>query len=150
MEILLKRIAKKPNYTIGKIFINGEYFCDSLEDTDRNLSQDMPVEDIERIKVYGNTAIPTGSYSIDMNTVSSKFKDRIWAKPYNGKIPRLLDVPGFNGVLIHPGNTNKDTLGCILVGENKVVGKVINSINTYKIFMSKLSNSNEPIKITVV
>jgi hypothetical protein len=110
----------------------------------------MPVEDIERIKVYGNTAIPTGSYSIDMNTVSSKFKDRIWAKPYNGKIPRLLDVPGFNGVLIHPGNTNKDTLGCILVGENKVVGKVINSINTYKIFMSKLSNSNEPIKITVV
>ena len=127
MEILVKRIAKKSKYTIGKMYIDGQYICDTLEDADRGLNQNMSLEEIKNKKVYGETAVPTGTYKVDMNTVSPKFKSRTWAKPYGGKLPRLVLVPGYDGVLIHPGNKAEDTLGCILVGENKAVGQVLNS-----------------------
>jgi len=133
--ILVKRIARKERYTIGHLYINGKYMCDTLEDTDRGLRQRMGQEKIKELKSYGKTAIPTGTYKVDMNTVSPKFSQRSWAKPYKGKIPRLIGVPGFDGVLIHPGNTAEDTLGCILVGRNKVVGKVIDSVNTFNMVM---------------
>ena len=87
----------------------------------------MSLKEINNKKVYGETAVPTGTYKVDMNTVSPKFKSRTWAKPYGGKLPRLVLVPGYDGVLIHPGNKAEDTLGCILVGENKAVGQVLNS-----------------------
>lgn len=109
MEILVQRKAKKPGYTIGKMFIDGLYFCDTLEDEVRNLE----VED----KIPGKTAIPEGRYKVIVN-VSPKFKR---------ELPRLVDVPGFSGILIHRGNTSEDTSGCILVGENKQKGRVINS-----------------------
>ena len=117
MKILVKRIAKRPTYTIGKMYLDGKYFCDTLEDTDRNISQSTPLDTIKKVKLPNNTAIPTGTYKVIVN-VSPKFKRLL---------PRLLNVPGFDGVLIHRGNTDKDTSGCILIGENKVVGKVINS-----------------------
>lgn len=148
MKLLLKRIAKKPTYTIGKLYLDGEYFADTLEDRDRGLTQDMDLEDILRIKVYGETAIPTGTYRIDMNTISPKFKDRSWAKPYKGKIPRLLDVPGFDGVLLHPGNSANDSLGCILVGNNTQVGKVLNSQAVFKRLMQKLLGEQD-ITLTI-
>lgn len=148
MELLLKRIAKKPTYTIGKLYINGEYFADTLEDKDRGLTQDMELEDILKVKVYGETAIPTGTYKIDMNTISPKFKNRSWAKPYKGKIPRLLDVPGFDGVLLHPGNTSNDSLGCVLVGNNTQVGKVLNSQAVFKRLMQKLLGEQD-ITLTI-
>lgn len=148
MELLLKRIAKKPTYTIGKLYIDGEYFSDTLEDRDRGLTQDMDLEDILRIKVYGETAIPTGTYRIDMNTISPKFKDRSWAKPYKGKIPRLLNVPGFDGVLLHPGNSANDSLGCVLVGNNTQVGKVLNSQAVFKRLMQKLLGEQD-ITLTI-
>lgn len=148
MKMLLKRIAKKPTYTIGKLYLDGEYFADTLEDRDRGLTQDMDLEDILRIKVYGETAIPTGTYKIDMNTISPKFKDRSWAKPYKGKIPRLLDVPGFDGVLLHPGNSADDSLGCILVGNNTQVGRVLNSQAVFKRLMQKLLGEQD-ITLTI-
>lgn len=117
MKILVKRTAKRPTYTIGKMYLDGKYFCDTLEDTDRNISQTTPLDTIKKVKLPNNTAIPTGTYKVIVN-VSPKFKRLL---------PRLLNVPGFDGVLIHRGNTDKDTSGCILIGENKVVGKVINS-----------------------
>lgn len=117
MKILVKRIAKRPTYTIGKMYLDGKYFCDTLEDTDRNISQSTPLDTIKKVKLPNNTAIPTGTYKVIVN-VSPKFKRLL---------PRLLNVPGFDGVLIHRGNTDKDTSGCILIGENKVVGRVINS-----------------------
>lgn len=117
MKILVKRIAKRPTYTIGKMYLDGKYFCDTLEDTDRNISQSTPLDTIKKVKLPNNTAIPTGTYKVIVN-VSPKFKRLL---------PRLLNIPGFDGVLIHRGNTDKDTSGCILIGENKVVGKVINS-----------------------
>ena len=148
MEILVKRIAKKSKYTIGKMYIDGQYICDTLEDADRGLNQNMSLKEINNKKVYGETAVPTGTYKVDMNTVSPKFKSRTWAKPYGGKLPRLVLVPGYDGVLIHPGNKAKDTLGCILVGENKAVGQVLNSQVTFKKIMSILTKGTN-ITITI-
>ena len=109
MRLELNRIAKKPLYTIGKVFVDGKYFCDTLEDRCRDLDREE--------KVMNETAIPAGVYEVIVN-VSAKFKR---------KLPLLLDVPHFTGIRIHRGNTDKDTSGCILVGENKQLGRVINS-----------------------
>ena len=103
---------------------------------------------IAKVKVYGKTAIPTGTYVVDMNTVSPKFGKRSWAQPYGGKVPRLQDVPGYEGVLIHPGNTADDTSGCILVGRNKVKGQVVESQDTFHSLMNILKGDND-ITITI-
>lgn len=149
MKLLLKRIAKMEKYTIGKLYIDGKYFSDTLEDTDRNLTNTMSKDEIVKVKVYGKTAIPTGTYVVDMNTVSPKFGKRSWAQPYEGKVPRLQDVPGYEGVLIHPGNTADDTLGCILVGRNKVKGQVVESQDTFKALMEVLIKVRDEITITI-
>ncbi len=117
MKLTLKRTAKKPTYTIGKLYVDGQYFCDTLEDKDRGLRQNMPLSEIKKIKVMHETAIPSGTYNVIVNMSPSKKR----------LLPRLLNVPGYEGILIHRGNTDKDSSGCILVRENKAVGKVINS-----------------------
>lgn len=141
MNITLNRIAKKAKYTIGKLYINDKYFCDTLEDTDRGLTQSMTEQQIVSKKVYGETAIPTGTYRIIIS-YSNKFKKQM---------PLLLNVPGFAGIRIHSGNTEKDSLGCILVGKNKAVGKVLESRDTYSKLFSILQEANkkETIKITI-
>lgn len=152
MNITIKRIFKGDKYTIGKLYVNGIYECDTLEDTDRGLTQSMPLTEIQSKKLYGETAIPTGTYEIDMNTVSPKFKDRSWAKFCGGKLPRLIDVPGYSGVLIHVGNKPVDTLGCILVGDNKIKGQVINSTSTFQelySIMLKAKVAGEKITVTI-
>jgi len=149
IKVLVKRIAKKPKYTIGKLFINGVFYANTLEDTDRGLTQDMSEDEIKNKKIYGETAIPTGTYKVDMNTVSPKFKNRSWAKPYGGKLPRLVDVKGFNGVLTHPGNQASDTLGCLLVGKNDVVGKVTNSVHYFNKIMAELLKDPNNITLTI-
>ena len=136
MNLELKRIFKGENYTIGRLFIDGEYFCDTLEDPVRQL-------DSADDKIYSKTAIPTGKYKVSMSIVSPKYSIR---KSYNwcgGRLPRLLDVPFFEGILIHSGNTPDHTAGCILVGENKVKGQVINSMNTLKNLWVKLNVADE-------
>lgn len=152
MNITIKRIFKGDKYTIGKLYVNGIYECDTLEDTDRGLTEDSPLSEIQSKKVYGETAIPTGTYKIDMNTVSPKFKDRLWAKFCGGKLPRLIDVPGYSEVLIHVGNKPADTLGCILVGDNKIKGQVINSTSTFQelySLMLKAKVAGEEITVTI-
>lgn len=136
MNLELKRIFKGKDYTIGRLFIDGKYFCDTLEDPVRQLDS---VDD----KIYSKTAIPAGKYKISMSIVSSKYSIR---KSYNwcgGRLPRLLDVPFFEGILIHSGNTPDHTAGCILVGENKIKGQVINSMNTLKNLWVKLNIADE-------
>lgn len=153
MELRLSRDYKKDKYTIGRLYINGKFFCNTIEDKSRGLSSDMNESQIKILKVYGETAIPTGTYTIDMNTVSPKFKDRSWAKPYGGKIPRLLNVKGFEGVLIHTGNTAKDSLGCILLGLNTKKGMVTNSTEYFHVLMKELLRAKmlgETITITIV
>ena len=109
MNIELNRITRKLSYTIGRLFVDGKYFCDTLEDRCRDLDKEE--------KVMNETAIPEGIYEVIVN-VSAKFRR---------KLPLLLDVPHFSGIRIHRGNMDKDTSGCILVGENKQQGRVINS-----------------------
>ena len=135
MRLTLRRIAKKETYTIGHLYVDGIYVCDTVEDKDRGLKSHHPLEQIKKVKVYGETAIPMGTYVIDMDRVSPKFSSRSWAKPYGGKIPRLRSVPGFESILIHPGNTAASSLGCILVGINDKVGRVSDSQKTFKKLM---------------
>lgn len=116
MKILVKRTFLGDEYTIGHMYINGVYFCDTLEDPVRDTNKNGVFDNGEK-KIAGDTAIPYGTYPITVN-VSPKFKR---------ELPRLSGVAEFEGVLIHRGNTAKDTAGCILIGENKVKGKVINS-----------------------
>lgn len=152
MEIKVKRRFKGANYTIGSLYVNGVYECDTIEDTDRGLDNIMPLSVIQTKKVYGQTAIPYGTYEIDMNIVSPKFKDRTWAKICDGKLPRLRDVRGFEGVLIHVGNKPEDTLGCILVGQNKVKGQVVNSTEAFANLYKKMDAAHkrsEKITITI-
>lgn len=130
LHLLVRRIAKRATYTISRWYIDGRYFCDGVEDKDRGLTQNMTETEIARRKVYGQTAIPTGTYSVIM-TYSPKFANRPWAKPHNGRVPILQKVPGFSGVRIHVGNTAADSLGCLLPGKNKVVGRVVDSTATF-------------------
>ena len=133
MKLTLNRIYRGPSYTIGKLYINNEYFCDTLEDTDRGLTDKMTLTEILKIKKPSETAIPSGTYKITLDIVSPKFSTKAFYRQVcNGKLPRLLNVKGFDGVLIHSGNTERDSSGCILVGQNKVKGKVINSQETFK------------------
>lgn len=142
MNIQLKRIAKKKTYTIGKLYLDGVYFCDTIEDKDRGLNQTMSINDIKKKKVYGKTAIPTGTYKIVID-YSNRFKKNM---------AHILNVPGYEGVRIHIGNSAKDTLGCIIVGKNKVVGKVLESRNTYNQLFPILQKAFKEgeIKITIL
>lgn len=154
MNITLRRIAKKPTYTIGKLYIDGVYFCDTLEDTDRGLTQSTPLTEIKKKKVPTKTAIPTGTYDLTMNIISPRLsRYQFYRTNCNGgRVPRLLNVPGFDGILIHVGNTAADSAGCVLVGNNSQVGKVLNSKTTflklYKI-LDKASREGQKITMTV-
>lgn len=154
MKLTLNRIAKRPTYTIGRLFIDGEKFCDTIEDTDRGLTQSMKVSDIAKKKVYARTAIPTGTYTITMNIISPRLsKKQFYRQTCNGgRVPRLLNVKGFDGILIHVGNTAADSAGCILVGNNSQVGKVLNSKATFIKLYNKLkaaADNGEEITITI-
>ena len=139
MKLTLKRIALKPTYAIGKLYIDDNYFCDTLEDTVRDLNKDGKFDNGEK-KIKGKTAIPYGTYEITTNIVSQRFKNRVWAKPYGGKIPRLINVPSFDGVLLHPGSSAEDTSGCLLVGKNTIVGRLTDSQKTFHALMQKIKN----------
>lgn len=134
MNLKLKRIALRDGYTVGRLFVDGQYWCDTLEDKVRDLSKEK--------KIPGETAIPAGTYDVVVN-ISPKFRRLL---------PRLLNVPQFEGILIHRGNSAADSAGCILVGENKVAGKVLNSTYWEKRVTDCLleaQNKGEDITITV-
>lgn len=152
LSIKLKRFAKKSSYTIGHFIIQDKVICDSIEDRDRGLSNNMSLEDVKAIKVYGETAIPVGTYKITLGA-SSKFKNRPWCKRYDGLVPIINNVRGFSGVLIHPLNTAEDSLGCIGPGYNTVKGKVTNSTGAYYILMDNYIlpaiKNNEEVYLTI-
>lgn len=128
IKLLVKREFFAETYTIGKLYVDGVYFCDTLEN---------PVRP-EGVKIPNETAIPYGTYEVVVN-FSPKFK-RV--------LPRLLNVPMFDGILIHRGNSVKDTSGCILVGENKVKGMVLNS-TPYEEKLVELLKDKKDIEITI-
>ena len=132
MRLKLIRRYKKDTYTIGQLLVDGAFFCNTLEDKDRGLTQDMPLPVIKAAKVYGETAIPAGVYDIDMETRSPKYAGVEWYRKLNGGyMPTICEVPGYTRVLIHPGNNSLDTMGCVLVGQNKVKGQLVNSRATF-------------------
>ena len=133
MELLIDRKWKKQSYTISNLYINGEWFCNCLEDADRGLDNSMSEDMIRTLKKPSITAIPRGTYEITLDVVSPKYsKVQFYKDVCNGKVPRLKNVKGFDGILIHAGNTDRDSSGCLLVGQNKVKGQVVNSKETFK------------------
>lgn len=128
MKLRLDRKYKKASYSIGKLYVDGVYFCDTVEDKDRGLTDKDSLEKIKATKVYAKTAIPLGTYKITMGVISPKFSQKPYYKAFcNGKLPRLLNVKGFDGILIHKGSNADSSAGCIIVGKNTVVGGVTNS-----------------------
>ena len=152
MELELRRIARRDTYTIGRLYIDGKYFCDTCEDKDRGLRQDLPVSVNQARKVRGQTAIPTGRYRVTLGVKSPKYSKKKQYAACNGYVPRLINVPAFDGILIHIGNTAADSEGCILVGRNKKVGMVLESTNTFWQLYDRLQQADgrgEQIYITV-
>ena len=153
MRLELERRWKKETYTIGRLYVDGVFFCNTLEDRDRGLKQTDPSFVIKTRKVYGETAIPTGTYGVAMNVTSPKYAGVAWYwQLCQGKMPRLLSVPGFESILIHPGNTPLDTLGCILVGKNTKVGQLTESKAVFKALykeMKKAYDEGEEIVISI-
>jgi hypothetical protein len=149
MDLRLKRIAKRPTYTIGKLYIDGVYFCDTIEDCDRGLDQNLPVSVNKAKKKHGETAIPTGRYQVTLGVKSPRFSLKKQYDFCKGYLPRLMNVPAFDGVLIHIGNTAKDSEGCILVGKNKEVGKVLESTATFHALYEKLNTAKGMIFIKI-
>lgn len=153
MLLTLRRIKMKPGkqYQIGHLYVDGIYMCDTIEDIDRGLTADMPLQLIMKIKVKKQTAIPRGKYRVLMNRVSPKFS----AKPYywqfcRGKVPYLVNVPGFEGILIHMGATQNSSAGCIIVGMNTVVGRVTSSQECFERLYKKMLTANDDIWIEIM
>lgn len=121
MELVLTRIEKTEESTIGALTHLGVHICYTLEDVDRGLVSSMSADEIKKIKVHGKTAIPTGRYEVVI-TQSVRFKKLM---------PLLKDVPGFIGIRMHSGNTAKDTEGCPLVGRKKGTNAIYESKLAY-------------------
>ena len=135
MKLRVERLWKKPAYTVGRLFVDGKFFCNTLEDTVRDLSNEK--------KVYGKTAIPYGEYKVVYN----------WSPKFGRNLPRLLNVPAFEGILIHPGNTSDDSAGCILVGRNTEVGRLTESRYTsdkLNVLIEDVQRGGESITIEIV
>lgn len=138
MKLTLKRIALRPTYTIGKLYIDDVYFCDTIEDVVRDLNKNGKFDNGEK-KVHSKTAIPYGIYEIKW-TYSPRFKKYT---------PQLMNVPSFEGIRIHAGNTSADTEGCLILGKNKQVGKVLNSRATINKFYPIIKNACSNGKVTI-
>ena len=138
MKLTLKRIALRPTYTIGKLYIDDVYFCDTIEDTVRDINKNGKFDNGEK-KVHSKTAIPYGTYEIKW-TYSPRFKKYT---------PQLMNVPSFEGIRIHTGNTSADTEGCLILGENKQVGKVLNSRATINKFYPIIKKACSKGKVTI-
>ena len=157
MELKLIRKYRCSNYCIDKLYINNEYFSDALEDPDRSLTDSMSHEEIKKIKIKGNTCIPYGTYNITLDVYSPKFGNKSYYKEVcNGKVPRLLNVKGFDGILIHVGdgpNGHRLTEGCILVGRNTIKGGLTEGKKYFQLLYNQMLEAKkrgEKIKITIV
>ena len=161
MDLLLERIYTCPKYTIGKLYMVGDndsriYICDTIEDMDRGLSDDMDEQVIKMKKIYCETAIPIGTYELTINVKSPKYSNFLkysWAKKYDGYLPRFKDVKGYDGILIHVGNYATQSCGCILVGYNTQKGMVTSSTFAFNKLMDNYiipaNEKNEKITIVI-
>lgn len=153
LEILVHRKYKKTDYTISNMFIDGEFVCNVIEDTDRGLHDGMQDFMIRSRKIPTKTAVPTGRYEVLMNVVSPKFSQKpFYMEVCKGKVPRLKNVKGFEGILIHAGSDHTHSAGCLLVGKNTIRGKLTESQETFKkiyALMKKAYDKGEKIFINI-
>lgn len=159
MEIKVDRKYKKSSYIISNLTIDGKWICNVIEDKDRGLHKGMSLAQIKALKIKSETAIPSGKYNITMKVVSPKFSLKAYYKKFcNGKLPRLLSVPGFDGILIHAGNlttgiaTAGMSAGCLLVGMNTIKGKLTKTKECFEKVYKMLSDADkrgEAIRITI-
>ena len=143
LHFVLERRWRKPAYTIGRLYQNGTYLCNTIEDTDRGLHSNMAAAQIAKIKVPDQTAIPTGSYKVVLSE-SPKFKR---------KLPEVLNVPGYTGIRIHKGNTADHTSGCLIPGENTATGRVTNSEKYEKLIGAAIAAAEakkEDVWLTII
>ena len=140
MIVVIDRKWKKDTYTIGRVFIDDVFFANSMEDKDRGLTKDMPLAEIKKRKVYGETAIPAGEYEVRM-TYSPKYKRMM---------PQVMDVPGWTGVRMHSMNEAKDSLGCIGMGKNDKPGWIGNSRATHAEFDKRLEAAGGRCRLRIV
>ena len=124
MQLTLHRKYKKPTHTIGTLSVDGKYFCDTLEDTVRDLTKEK--------KIKGRTAIPAGRYRVVLN----------WSPRFSRVLPLLLNVPYFDAIRIHSGNKVEDTAGCLLIGRNTMPGMLTESLVTLNKLMQVLISAN--------
>ena len=152
MHLTLTRIARRPTYTIGRLFdSDGRHLCDTLEPTDRGLTAQMSPAEIARRKVKGHTAIPTGTYTIDLTTFSPRFGHQpFYADACRGCLPTLKSVPGFERILLHAGNSAADTQGCILLGRNTITGRITESRKASLAIYSLLRGTRAPHTLTIL
>lgn len=118
-------------YTEGKLFIDGSYVCDTIEDKDRGLDIHMPEDEILKKKVYGKTAIPVGWYNVTID----------WSNRFGKNLIHILNVPGFDGVRTHSGNSASDSSGCVCVGARNAPGWVSESRKHYAIIHEMVENA---------
>ena len=154
MRLKVIRETSKDTYTPGKLYIDNEYFSDTLEDYDRGLEQNMSIGEIQSKKIYGKTAIPKGTYKVTLDVVSPKFSQYpFYMEVCEGKVPRLVDVPGFEGILIHVADgPKKDKLlqGCIGIGERQPDGSLLNGKGTFRKLYERLKEDKNNIEIEIL
>lgn len=153
MKIEHVRIFNCASYCISHIYVDGKYICDAVEDVDRGLDQKMSLAEIKKKKVYKMTAIPTGTYTLTMNVQSPKFSQMTYYKNFcNGFMPRLLEVPGYDGILIHCGANANSSAGCVIVGYNTIKGCVTSSKKAWELLMTSylLPAKKKKEKITYI
>lgn len=139
LHFLLDRKWRKDTYTIGRLYVNGEFLCNTIEDVDRKLNQNMSATEIQKIKVMAETAIPTGTYAMRVS-MSPKFKR---------ELVEIVNVPAFSGIRIHRGNTAQDSAGCVIVGENTSKGRLTNSTK-YELQITEMVKKADYAYITII
>ena len=139
MKLDLNPIQKTQKTTISELLIDGKFECYILEDYDRCLTQHTPIDQIKTIKVYGKTCIPAGTYDVVIS----------WSNRFNKYLPLLINVPGFEGIRIHPGNKEEDSLGCLLPGVTHSPDFVGASKIAFNALFSKLKAVEKNEKITI-
>ena len=154
MELIVDRKWKKQSYTISNLTIDGKWFCNVLEDKDRSLDSSMSIAKIRELKRPLITAIPRGTYEITLDIISPKYcTNSFYKQVCNGKVPRLLNVKGFEGILIHVGDGPRGadlSSGCLLCGYNKVKGQLRDGKEVFKKLYSLLKEAkSRGEKITI-
>ena len=151
-QIRILRKYNKDKYCIGDFFKDGIKQCNTLEDKDRGLAQSMLLEEINKYKIYGKTAIPVGKYIVKFDVVPtwSSMRKFTICKKYGYRFPSIRNVKGYSGVYIHNGKDHDDTLGCPLLGLNSKIGQLTDGINQMDIFMQWAKENNyEDVELTI-